>query len=42
LQYLCKSEKGSPGYDTANYYLCGFGATLVGGLFRHFSLKKRG
>ena len=33
LQYLCKSEKGSPGYDTANYNLYGFSATLVGAFF---------
>ena len=33
LQYLFKSEKGSPGYDTANYNRYGFSATLVGVFF---------
>jgi hypothetical protein len=42
LQYICKSEKGSPGYDTANYNRKGFGATLVGTFFVIAKLKKRG
>jgi hypothetical protein len=31
--YICKSEKGSPGYDTANYNRKGYRATLVGFFF---------
>lgn len=41
-QYICKSEKGIPGYDTANYNRKGFGATLVGIFFVFANLKKRG
>ncbi len=32
-EYYCKNEKGSPGYDTANYNRKGFGSTLVGVFF---------
>jgi hypothetical protein len=38
---ICKSEKGNPGYDTANYNRNGFGATLVG-IFFVIAVKKRG
>ncbi len=41
-QYICKSEKGNPGYDTANYNRKGFSATLVGIFFVFANLKKRG
>jgi hypothetical protein len=41
-QYICKSEKGNPGYDTANYNRRGFGTALVGIFFVFAKLKKRG
>lgn len=39
-QYICKSEKGSPGYDTANYNRRGYSATLVGIFFVSTNSKK--
>ena len=41
-EHICKSEKGSPGYDTANYNRNGFSATLVGIFFVIAVGKKRG
>lgn len=38
--HFCKSEKGNPGYDTANYDRQHYGATLVGLFFRLLQLKK--